>query len=104
MKKIFAILTLMTLSVLTFAEENDKKIATKSISFTVVDEANETIAGAEISIEKLGIISYTDMEGNYTLEVPVNTKGELKVSFISFEDKTIDLNGIKDGKIVLIEE
>ena len=83
---------------------DEKKPLTQTISLKVVDTNNESIAGAEISIEGLGVVSYTDMEGNYNAEISANYNKEIKISFISYEDKVIKMNELKDGKIVLIEE
>jgi len=106
MKKILLSITLIALVNLSFAGEkdNNKKVMTKTLTFTVVDNNNESIAGAEIALEALGTISYTDMEGNYKIEIPSNSNEILTISFISFKDKKININDIKNGKITLLEE
>ena len=106
MKKTLLSITLIVLASITFAgeKENTTKAIMKSLSINIVDENNESIAGAEIFIEDLGLTSYTDMEGNLTLDIPTDAKGEIKVSFISFEDKTLKISNIKNGKITLTEE
>lgn len=106
MKKIILSIVLLSLVNFTFAgeNENNKKVMMKTLTFIVVDNNNESIAGAEIEIENLGLISYTDMEGNYKISIPANSNENLKISFISFEDKNININDIKEGKITLLEE
>lgn len=105
MKTLILTIALLSLSVLSNAEGNDEKnVAMQTLSFKVVDANNESIAGAEIEIEKLGLVSYTDMEGNIVLDVPVNMEENVKISFISYNDKVLNINDIKDGVVTLIEE
>jgi len=106
MKKALLIISLISFAIFSFAgeKENSKKTAMKAVSFKVVDSNNESIAGAEIVIKNLDIASYSDMNGNYTINVPVDSNEEVKISFISFKDEKLNINSIKDGKVVLIEE
>jgi len=105
MKNIFLSIAILSISMLSNAEGKDEKnVVMQTLSFKVVDANNESIAGAEIEIEKLGIVSYTDMEGNLVLDVPVNMEENVKISFISYKDKVLNINDIKEGVVTLIEE
>lgn len=106
MKKIIflAILTISTLASIAKEEGDKKNSTTKMVSLKVVDTNNEAIAGAEIFVESLGISTYTDMEGNSTFEISSVSNTEIKVSFISYQDKVLDISKINDGRIILIEE
>ena len=79
-----------------------KKADLQTITVSVVDEDNEAIAGAEVNI--YGMVGYTDMDGNYTFSTSSLSNDEIKVSFISFEDETVKVSDLKDGKITLREE
>ena len=106
MKKIIISIALVFIANLMFAEGNNKTeiISFKVLSFKVVDANNESIAGAEILINGMGIASYTDIEGNYSVKIPFNSEEEIKISFISFKDKIVKINDIKNGSIQLLEE
>lgn len=105
MKNVLISIALLSISMLSNAEGNDEKnVVMQTLSFKVVDASNESIAGAEIEIEKLGLISYTDMEGNLVLDIPANMEENVKISFISYKDKVLNIKDIKEGVIILIEE
>lgn len=103
MKNLIISIALLSISMLCNAEGNDEKnVVMQTLSFKVVDANNESIAGAEIEI--LGLVSYTDMEGKLVLDVPVNMEENVKISFISYKDKLLNINDIKDGVVTLIDE
>jgi len=51
---------------------------------------NETLAGAAITAN--GKKVYTDLDGNFTLPNLCGDKCQLKISFISYEEQTIDID------------
>ncbi|MDD2438005.1 MAG: SusC/RagA family TonB-linked outer membrane protein [Massilibacteroides sp.] len=73
----------------------------KRITGIVVDEANQSIIGANIIIKetKTGVI--TDTQGSFTLEAPVGAT--IVVSFIGYADKTFVVSDKESYKIVLRE-
>ncbi|GHV38197.1 SusC/RagA family TonB-linked outer membrane protein [Bacteroidia bacterium] len=64
---------------------------TYTIKGTVLDDNNEPIIGASVSIPGTTIGTSTDIEGNFSLSVPANTQN-IEVSFIGYEKKTIPFN------------
>lgn len=59
------------------------------------------IAGASLAIKGTSKGTLTDMEGNFSLEIPVGST--LIASFIGYEDKEIKYNGEKKLQIILKE-
>ena len=60
------------------------------ISGTVTDEAGEPLIGANVLIESLVIGASTDLDGNYTFQVPAQHTGqslELTARYIGFTDQ-----------------
>lgn len=70
----------------------------QSITGNVADlRTSETIAGACITYN--GKKVYTDLEGNFKIENPESGIIEIKVSMISYEDKTIKLDKTNNSEI-----
>ena len=74
------------------------------VQFTVVDQNNESISGAEVTINDLGLVAYSDLNGKVSIEIPTNSETVVNVSFISFAEKSVNLKDIKHRKITLFEE
>lgn len=77
-------------------------IQTNSVKGMVLDKlTKETLAGAVITAN--GQKVYTDLDGNFALSNLCNGKCELKVSLISYDDQTIDIdtNNLKDIEVKL---
>lgn len=70
---------------------------------TVKDERGETIIGATISLKGTTIATTTDVNGNFTLELP-GTDGTLVVKFIGYATQEIPVNGVTTFDITLKPE
>lgn len=105
MKRFILPLLLIASITAAIAENNkEEKKTVQTVSFKVTDFENESIAGAEVSIPALNIVSYTDMDGNFSTEVPADFDGDIKISFISHMDKTLKVSDLSEDKIQLHEE
>lgn len=78
---------------------NDQSNVLKGIVFDKV--TNESLAGAVITAN--GQKVYTDLDGNFTINNICGGKCEIKISLISYEDQTIeiDTNNAKNVKVQL---
>ena len=56
----------------------------KTVTGTVIDETGEPVIGATVRVEGTQIAAVTDLDGNYTIEVPKD--GKLVVSYIGYKD------------------
>lgn len=74
----------------------------KRISGTVKSANGESIIGANIKVTGTTIGCITDIDGNFTLEVPENAK--LTISYIGFQTQEITLNGKSSVNIILKED
>jgi len=100
MKKLFAILitaVLLAGSMLTAQAGNDDEKnetnATKKagIKGQVVDlDTGEALTGVKVNIKGTDVTAYTDFEGSFNLEGLTPGVYQVKTSYISYEDKTID--------------
>lgn len=105
MKRFILPLLLITSITVAIAEKNEEEKKTaQTVSFKVTGYDNESIAGAEVSIPALNMVSYTDMDGNFSTEVPADFDGDIKISFISHMDKTLKISDLSEDKIQLNEE
>lgn len=94
-QKAFAVLWVNMLCLAAFAQE-------RSITGTVVDEANEPIIGANIT--ELGTTNgvITDLDGNFTLNVQADAK--IQISFIGYIMQTVAVGNRTHFDIVLKED
>ena len=94
-QKAFAVLWVNMLCLAAFAQE-------RSITGTVVDEANEPIIGANIT--ELGTTNgvITDFDGNFTLKVQADAK--IQISFIGYIMQTVAVGNRTHFGIVLKED
>ena len=72
---------------------------TKTIKGTVVDEIGMPIIGASIKIDGTTTGTITDLDGNFTLQVPANAK--LSISYIGYTSQVVPA---KDGMNVVMRE
>ncbi|MCY4172139.1 MAG: SusC/RagA family TonB-linked outer membrane protein [Bacteroidetes bacterium] len=95
----------LTLSVLFFPQLST---AQSVISGTVTDDTGEPLIGANVLIESLVIGASTDIEGNYSFQVPSENEGqefELTARYVGFTDqvRTVTIeSGIMTEDFVLL--
>lgn len=75
----------------------------RTITGTVVDNANEPIIGASVSVQTGTAGTVTDIDGNYTLNVPAG-QSRIKVSYIGYLPQIVDISGKNIVNIVLKED
>jgi TonB-linked SusC/RagA family outer membrane protein len=73
-----------------------------TVTGTVKDSNGDPLPGVSIIIEGTSIGTVTDLEGNYSLEVPED--GVLVFSFIGFERQRVELAGQSTIDITLLED
>lgn len=97
--KILSLLVMIVLTTALFAKEKEQlkenstevKIETLSLNGVVSDKATgETLAGAVIVAN--GKKLYTDFDGNFSIDNVCSGKCLIKVSLISYEDQTIEVD------------
>ncbi len=96
----------MLISVATFAKEKaqlnenatETKIETLSISGMVSDIlTNETLTGAVVTAN--GKKVFTDFDGNFSIDNLCSGKCLIKISMISYEDQTVELDIVSGKKV-----
>lgn len=70
---------------------------------TVVDEGGLSVIGANVMVKGENQGTITDMDGNFTLQVPY-ADATLTVSFIGYTTKNIPLKGQRQIKVTLVED
>lgn len=65
---------------------------TISLQGVVLDESGEPLAGVAIRIQGYPSAIYTDLYGNFTVQLPLSGKLNATVSTISYKEKQIELN------------
>ena len=85
----------------TFQRES-KRTAGRKIKGVVGDGNNEPLIGATVKVKGTNIVTVTDMDGNFELEVP--SGAELVVSYIGFNDQTVKISGSKSTYDVELQE
>ena len=73
----------------------------KLIKGQVVDEMGEPIIGANVVIKGTTNGTITDIDGNYTLDVPVSAI--LQISYIGYLTQDVPVNGKQQINIRLVE-
>ncbi|MTG97029.1 MULTISPECIES: SusC/RagA family TonB-linked outer membrane protein [Myroides] len=109
MKKLFLLFSLLTFS-LTFAQEKrvitgfvadaTDKLSLPGASIIVETQTVSNETAQKGIIESTSIGTMTDMDGNFKLEVPTNTKA-IRVSYIGYESKLVNLT-TKDSYTILL--
>ena len=72
------------------------------VSGTVTDEAGETLPGVSIIIEGTTSGTITDLDGNYSIEPPLD--GRLIFSYLGYEQQTVEINEQQKINVTLLEE
>lgn len=85
----------------TFQRESNRT-AGRKIKGVVGDGNNEPLIGATVKVKGTNIVTVTDMDGNFELEVP--SGAELVVSYIGFNDQTVKISGSKSKYDVELQE
>lgn len=73
------------------------------VSGTVMDSQNEPVIGATVTVPGTKAATVTDIDGNFQLSVPTGTK-QIKVSYIGFKDKLVNIDGNTPLSIALSED
>lgn len=76
--------------------------AQHQVSGTVVDELNEPLVGAIVTVSGTTRGAYTDEIGRFTISSP-SPSDSLVISYFGYERKTIAIDGNSDLAIVLLE-
>lgn len=76
--------------------------ATDKITGTVIDENGEPIIGASVKVQGTAIGTITNLDGEFTLNVP--KKKMLEISFIGYKTRTIAIGREHNLKITLEED
>lgn len=101
MKNIILTAAIFLTTTLSAFAGGEKNTSTSILKGTLVDNNNEVIAGALISIEGMEEKVYTDLDGNFVIS---NATGKaVNVSFVSYEDKIVEINST-EMTIVLDEK
>nr|WP_129730358.1 TonB-dependent receptor [Parabacteroides goldsteinii] len=91
------------LIVLTLKATTPKQAASdQKIKGTVVDESNQPVIGANIVVEGTTNGTITDLDGNFSLQVP--EKAELRISYIGYLDQKVKVGNNTTLHIVLKED
>ncbi len=85
MKRIILLFSLMLSFSVLFAQQ-------KSVTGRVTDENNEPVPGANVVIKGTTNGTVTDVDGNYKIQVPANSK-ILTVTFIGFDTQDVNITG-----------
>lgn len=100
MKKSITLVFCLLFAVGVFASETDsnnkgleKPMATTSLKGKVLDKiTGEPLTGVKISINNTNEFVYTDFDGNFEFKNMLPGKVELKASYISYKEKTEEVN------------
>ena len=96
--RFFMILLLSVGSLQAMNAQNTKRITGK-----VIDELGETIIGANVSTPDKSVGAITDINGNFSLEVPA-TNATLVVTYIGYRTETIKVGTQSHFEITLRED
>lgn len=75
---------------------------TKRVSGTVKSTSGESIIGANVKVAGTTVGCITDIDGNFTLEVPED--GQLTVSYIGFQTLEVPIDGKSSLNVILKED
>lgn len=109
MKKLFLLFALLTFSfgfaqekrtITGLVQDGTDKLGLPGASVIVETQTLSNETSQQGIIESTSIGTMTDFDGNFTLDVPANTKA-LRISFIGYESKLVTL-GAKDHYVVTL--
>jgi len=80
---------------------NEVAQQTKRVTGVVVDTQNESVIGASIMIKGTNHGTITDINGNFSLEVPENAT--IQISYIGYETQEISVKGKNALSVILAE-
>lgn len=82
-------------------QQFDEIMQTIRITGKVVDETGETIAGANVSVKGTSYGVITDINGNFSLEVPMNAT--LSISYVGYFIQEVKVNSTEPLHIIIKE-
>ncbi len=89
MKHALVILSLFFFSVVAIANNNSDKNK-KTLCGKVIDKTTgEALSGVKVEIKNSSINCYTDLNGNYILSVPADSKTEVQANVVGYEPITL---------------
>lgn len=96
--------TIVSSKSIVISDRKEQSASSKNqrVSGTVKSANGESIIGANVKVSGTTIGCITDIDGNFTLEVPENAK--LTVSYIGFQTQEVAINGKSSVNIVLEED
>ncbi|MFO8002338.1 MAG: SusC/RagA family TonB-linked outer membrane protein [Marinilabilia sp.] len=80
----------------------EQQEATITVTGTVTDQNGEPVPGVNVVVVGTSTGTITDMDGNYSLDVPED--GSLKFSFIGFDEQEIAVDGRQNIDVTLQEQ
>lgn len=75
---------------------------TAQLKGTVVDNNGDPLIGATVSVDGTTTASMTDIDGKFTLNIPVSTK-TVKVTYLGYKTQVVNIQGKNDITITLEE-
>ena len=84
---------------------NNNNISYKEYQGKILDvDSKEELAFANISVLNSNISTISNINGEFSIKIPENYKPNIKVSFIGYTSKVVDLNKAKKKrKIILLD-
>ncbi|MEO8761166.1 MAG: carboxypeptidase-like regulatory domain-containing protein [Bacteroidia bacterium] len=102
MKKIIAII-IFTFLIALGLSANTNPDKTKMVSGKVMDkQSGETLAGVKLQVKGTTTFCYTDMDGNFTLQVNAVSITEVQVDFVGYEQTTLKTNQLSIGSDIVL--
>ena len=77
-------------------------LAQRSVTGSVVDNSGVGLIGANVSVKNTAVGTITDIDGNFSLEVP-DDNNTLVISYTGFETQEVDITGQSTVAITLSE-
>lgn len=76
------------------------------ITGKILDKYDEPLVAAEVKINGTYAVSYSDVEGKFTLETPASEEYDVTFSYLGFVSQTLKLNSSnsKDIKVVMMQD
>ena len=96
MRKLLSIIAMLVLSLTMLMAQNTKTVTGSVIS----EEDGEAIIGATVIVPGTNIGTVTDIDGNFSLKVPTDTK-TLNVSYVGLESQQVTIGRSNKVRVVL---